>query len=63
MAILSGLIILILACTSCKTAKSVSWNDNIQNPDNSEYVNECAFNLDIPAAKVTQKQFNERYIK
>lgn len=57
------LIILMLAFTSCRATKSVAWADSIENPENAEYVNEVAFNLDIPAEKVTQKQFNERYVK
>jgi len=37
------------------------WADNIKNPENLEFVEECAFNLGIPADKVTQSQFNKRY--
>lgn len=36
--------------------------DDIRNPDNDEFVNEVAFNLDIDRDSVTQEQFNDRYI-
>ena len=41
---------------------NVSWEDNIYNPENEEFVVEVAFNLDIPVKSVTQAQFNERYL-
>lgn len=61
--------ILALAFTlaSCSVGKNISvdacpnWVDNIHNPDNQEFVEECAFNLSIPSSKVTQEQFNKRY--
>lgn len=37
--------------------------DSIYNPENQPYVLECAFNLGIDIEDVTQKQFNERYLK
>ena len=40
-----------------------AWRDHVNNPANSAYVLECAFNLDIPPGMVTQKQFNQRYNK
>lgn len=52
---------------SCSIGKNISvdacptWANNIHNPENEEFVEECAFNLSIPAAKVTQEQFNLRY--
>ena len=52
---------------SCSIGNKISvdacpnWADNIHNPENEEFVEECAFNLSIPAAKVTQEQFNSRY--
>lgn len=39
----------------------VSYADNINNPENREYVEEIAFNEDIEPASVTQAQFNLRY--
>jgi hypothetical protein len=61
--------ILALAFTlaSCSMGKHISvdacpkWSNNIHNPENQEFVEECAFNLHIPANKVTQEQFNKRY--
>lgn len=46
-----------------KVEGEVSWEDNIKNPDNGEYVDEVAFNLDIKPSQVTQQQFNDRYGK
>lgn len=40
-----------------------AWEDDIRNPDNEEYVNEVAFNLDIDPSEVTQEQFENRYLK
>ena len=37
--------------------------DKISNPENAEFVNEVAFNEGIEPSKVTQKMFNERYLK
>ena len=39
-----------------------SWADNIKNPENEEFVEEVAFNMHITADKVTQEQFNKRYL-
>jgi hypothetical protein len=41
----------------------VNWPDNILNPKNAEFVNEVAFNNGINVNKVTQKMFNDRYLK
>ena len=41
----------------------VTWDDSIHNPENAEYVQEVAFNLDKPAHLVTQKEFRQRYCK
>ena len=41
----------------------VNWPDNISNPKNAEFVNEVAFNNGIKASQVTQKMFNDRYLK
>jgi hypothetical protein len=52
---------------SCSIGNKISvdacpiWANNIHNPDNQEFVEECAFNLSIPSTKVTQEQFNLRY--
>lgn len=61
------LVLMITAlCCSCATHKSthnkVSWEDDIHNPDNAEFVEEVAFNLGIPVGKVTQADFNYRYL-
>jgi len=37
--------------------------DTICNPDNQPFVLECAFNNDSAIEDITQKQFNERYLK
>lgn len=42
---------------------SFFWPDNISNPKNAEFVNEVAFNNGIKASEVTQKMFNDRYLK
>lgn len=42
---------------------AVNWPDNISNPKNAEFVNEVAFNNGIKVSKVTQKMFNDRYLK
>lgn len=40
----------------------VSWEDSVYNPDNAEFVEECAFNLDKNFNEVTQEDFNNRYL-
>lgn len=45
-----------------KVEGDVSWEDSIKNPENGEFVDEVAFNLNIKASQVTQKQFNQRYL-
>ena len=59
---------LALTLASCSIGNKISvdacpvkWSDNIHNPDNQEFVEECAFNLSIPSTKVTQEQFSKRY--
>jgi len=48
--------------SSCTTSPNeVAWEDSIANSENSEFVVEVAFNLDIPVDSVTQEQFNARY--
>lgn len=69
--IISAVCITIMLC-ACSTNKAITgkvdacpvkWTDNIHNPDNQEFVEEVAFNLDILASQVTQEQFNNRYLK
>lgn len=38
-----------------------NWTNCIKNPENKEYVEEVAFNLNIKSEEVTQEQFNTRY--
>lgn len=56
------LILLIAMITNGNFNKEIAWSDNIKNPDNSEFVVEVAFNLDISIKDVTQEQFNARYL-
>jgi hypothetical protein len=37
------------------------WTNNIKNPDNLEFINEVAFNLNKAPQQVTQTEFNARY--
>ena len=37
------------------------WANDIRNPENAEFIEEIAFNLDIKATEVTQDDFNNRY--
>lgn len=39
------------------------WANSIYNKANKDFVVETAFNLDISPSEVTQKQFNNRYLK
>jgi hypothetical protein len=61
--IIKTLLILSL-CTGCSKEKSLSqiaWADNVNNPENREFVVEVAFNENVEIWQVTQAQFNERY--
>ena len=67
---IAGAICFLCIAFSCTTSKRAitgkvdacpKWVNNIKNPENQEFVEECAFNLHIPANKVTQAQFNKRY--
>ena len=40
----------------------VAWEDDINNPDNSEFVIEVAFNNECAPHQVTQDMFNSRYL-
>ena len=53
-------IAIIIVMSSCASTK-VSWDDNIKNPSNDEFIDEVAFNLGINKSEVTQEQFNKRY--
>ena len=57
--------LLILAiCAGCNKQNSLSqirWCDNINNPENHEFVVEVAFNENVEIWNVTQQMFNERY--
>ena len=62
-------VIIIAALTSCASNKhvrcdaygSVKWEDNINNPDNEEFLVEVAFNEGVEVEQVTQTMFNQRY--
>lgn len=64
------IVIVIAVLTSCGSSHhiqcdaygSVKWEDNINNPDNEEFVVEVAFNEGIEVEEVTQEMFNQRYI-
>jgi len=61
--IIKTLLILSL-CAGCSKEKSLSqiaWADNLNNPENREFVVEVAFNENVEIWEVTQAQFNERY--
>ena len=69
--IISAVCITIMLCACSTHRKSITrkvdacpvkWADNIKNSDNSEFVDEVAFNLGISSSAVTQEQFNERYV-
>lgn len=38
------------------------WTNNIKNPDNLEFIEEVAFNLNKTPQQVTQIEFNARYV-
>lgn len=56
------IMLLFSSCTAIKIASKTPWENDIRNPDNQEYVDEVAFSHNIPSNRVTQEQFNERYI-
>lgn len=47
---------------SYKVDNCPKWANSIHNPTNAEYIQEIAFNLDKPINKVTQDEFNNRYL-
>lgn len=65
------LLFIMTSCASVKTHHTSRhykvdacprWADNIKNPENEEFVEEVAFNLNKPVSQVTQKEFNNRYL-
>jgi len=51
-----------MIATSCGTAHSCdAYSDSINNPENAEFIEEVAFNLNIAPQEVTQAMFNQRY--
>jgi len=69
-----GAICMLFVMASCASVKSghtnrhykvdacPSWADNIKNPENEEFVEEVAFNLNKPVSQVSQQEFNNRYL-
>lgn len=57
-------IILLNSCTLHKFTVDAcpKWTNNIKNPDNLEFIEEVAFNLNKTPQKVTQTDFNARYV-
>ena len=55
------ILLAVVAFSSCSLPKYVTWDDNILNSENEEYVVETAFNNGCLVSEVTQEQFNERY--
>lgn len=56
--------VILAICAGCNKQNSLSqirWCDNINNPENHEFVVEVAFNEGVEIWEVTQEQFNERY--
>lgn len=58
------ILMLFIILTSCSVHKysTIVWEDDINNPNNKEFVVETAFSLGISSKKVTQQQFNDRYL-
>mgnify|MGYP003658901329 CR=1 FL=1 len=55
--------ILLNSCTLHKFTVDAcpKWTNNIKNPDNLEFIEEVAFNLNKAPKQVTQTEFNARY--
>jgi hypothetical protein len=55
--------ILLNSCTLHKFSVDAcpKWTNNIKNPDNLEFIEEVAFNLNKSPQQVTQQEFNARY--
>lgn len=56
------LALVLSSCAMTKWSSRTPWENDIRNPENQEYVDEIAFSYNIPSNRVTQEQFNERYI-
>ena len=57
-------LLILSICAGCNKQNSLSqvaWEDNINNPENHEFVVEVAFNEGVEIEQVTQAQLNERY--
>jgi hypothetical protein len=58
-------VIAIAVLTSCGSNKHIQCDaygiNSVDNPENEEYVNEVAFNLNIEPEEVTQVMFDARY--
>ena len=56
--------ILLTSCTLHKFNVNAcpKWTNNIKNPDNLEFIEEVAFNLNKAPQQVTQQEFNARYV-
>lgn len=57
-------LLILSICAGCMKQNSLSqiaWEDNVNNPENHEFVVEVAFNENVEMWEVTQEQFNERY--
>lgn len=64
-------VVLVFALFSCSSSQhikcdayghtDVQWEDDINNPDNEEFLVEVAFNEGIDKEDVTQEMFNSRY--
>jgi len=53
--------VILSICTGCNSLSQTAWVDNVNNPENHEFVVEVAFNENVEIWEVTQSQFNERY--
>ena len=60
--VIRGVLLMIIIATFTFIGVRNSPN-SIHNPDNREFVLEVAFNKGIAIDEVTQKMFNERYLK
>ena len=52
--------IMLIRYTDVPTSES-EWDNDIRNPDNRQYLLECAIHLGIKPEEVTQEHFNSRY--
>ena len=51
------------SCSSSSHACDAYGKNSIKNPENQEFIEEIAFNETVTPKNVTQKMFNQRYIK